>query len=118
MRNLFVSHSPLPGLGMTSLVLGTIGLIIVLLPVLGIPISALGLLFGITGFVVALFTPASSLRWSVAGIAMSALALGANLAIAYAPGGYLSERDVPRSWQSVPDRPYVPPPAHPTQGPV
>ena len=116
MRTLLSSHSPLPGLGMTSLVLGTIALILVFLPVLGVPLSAFGLLFGLLGFGVALFSSASSLRWSLAGIAMSALALAANLAIANAPAGYLPEPNVPKPWQPVPDRPHVPPPARPTDG--
>jgi hypothetical protein len=103
---------PIP-LGMTSLVLGTIALLLVFLPVLGIPISALGLLFGIAGLIGAWAGSGANPRWSLAGILMCAVALGVNVAVAYAPRGYLPERNVPRPWQPVPDRPYVPLPARP-----
>src|SRR5262249_49068868 len=114
MRSLFGPHSPLIGLGMTALVLGTIALLLNFLPVLGIPLSVLGLVFGILGLALALFTSASSLRWSAAGGAMCCLSLGVNLAIAYAPRGYLPPSKVAKNWQPVPDRPYVPPPARQT----
>jgi hypothetical protein len=98
---------------MTSLVLGVIGLMLFFLPILGIPISSFGLVFGVAGAVLALCTPASNLRWSLGGIGMCCLALGINLAILYAPEGYLPGRKVPQLWQTPPDRPYVPPPARP-----
>jgi hypothetical protein len=116
MRSLLGTHSPLIGLGMTSLVLGTIALLVNFLPVLGIPLAALGLVFGVVGFILALLTPASRLRWSAAGVAMCCLALAVNIAIAYAPAGYLPGRNVPRPWQPEPDRPYVPPPARQIDG--
>jgi hypothetical protein len=107
-------HSPPVGLGMSSLVIGTIGLMLFFLPVLGIPITAFGLLFGLLGVLTALFGRAGGgarLRWTLAGIAVSCLGLAVNIAIAYAPAGYLPGRDVPQMWQLPPDRPYVPPPA-------
>jgi hypothetical protein len=110
MRILFGPHSPLPALGMTSLVLGTIALVLAFLPVLGIPISALGLLCGVLGFVAVLLGGGATLRWSLAGVAVCSLALAVNLALAYAPADYLPGRSVPKPWQPVPDRPYVPPP--------
>jgi hypothetical protein len=79
--------------------------------VLGIPISACGLLFGILGSFVSLGTLGVRLRWSLAGLALSAVALGINIAIAYAPSGYQHEREVPKAWQPPPGRPYVPPPS-------
>ncbi len=111
MRNPFDAEGPLPALGMTSLVLGVIALLLAFLPILGIPLSAFGLLFGFLGFLAALVARGTSLRWSVGGLAASCLALAVNLAIAYAPEGYLPGRKVPRPWQPVSDRPYVPPPA-------
>jgi ABC-type Fe3+-siderophore transport system permease subunit len=115
MNSLPEVHSPPMELGMSSLVLGTIGLMLFFLPVLGIPISAFGLLFGLLGLVAALFWSkgggGARLRWTLAGIAVSFLGLAVNIAIAYAPAGYLPGRDVPQLWQSPPDRPYVPPPA-------
>src|SRR5690348_7694324 len=110
MSQLTASRSPLIGLGMASTVLGVVGLMLFILPILGIPISAFGLCFGILGFVLAPISGAR-LRWSAAGIAVSLLALAVNLAIYYAPEAYLPGRNVPLLWQPAPDRPYVPPPA-------
>src|SRR5579859_6285592 len=100
-------------LGVTSCVLGFIGLLLFFLPILGIPISLSGLAIGLIALVLAFFGPFSSMRWSLAGIAVSLLALGVNLAIDAAPAGYLPTRKVPKSWQTPPERPYVPPPARP-----
>lgn len=97
------------GLGITSFVLGMIGFTLFFLPILGAPISAIGLVFGIIGCF-AEATVRGSLRWAVAGVFLSALALGTNVAIAYSPEGY----EHPPAGQTpalVPDRPYVPPPA-------
>ncbi len=98
------------GLGMSSLVLAFVALLVFFMPILGIQISVLALAFGILGLIVSPWTTGPSLRWSLGGIAASCLALGVNLAIAYAPQGYLPDRDVPAPWRTVPDRPYVPPP--------
>jgi hypothetical protein len=104
---------PLLALGMLSLVLGTIGLLLFFLPVLGVPVSAFALLVGVLATVLAPFGVGGTLRWALAGLVMSAAALAVNLAIAYAPGGYLPDPHVLPPWQRVPDRPYVPPPAPP-----
>jgi hypothetical protein len=101
------------GLGMCSLVLGTVGLLLSFLPVLGLPISVFGLFFGILGLIAALFFGGDTLRWSAAGILLSSTALVANVALTYAPSGYLPGREVPKSWQSPPSRVYIPPPAKP-----
>jgi hypothetical protein len=63
--------------------------------------------------VLALLGGWASLRWSVAGIALSGLALTVSFAIAQAPAGYLPSRVIPLDTQPVPDRLYVPPPARP-----
>ncbi len=101
-------------LGMLSLVLGTTALLLFFLPILGVPIGAIALLVGVLGIVLALFGVGGRLRWAVIGTAMSAVALGVNVAIYSAPGGYLPapHRQQPY-WQRAPDRPYVPPPARP-----
>ncbi len=101
------------GVGLTSVILGTVGVLLFALPILSIPLGAIGLLFGLSGFVLALLSGWTSLRWSVAGIAISALALGVSIAIAHAPAGYLPTRPAPLETQPVPDRPYIPPPARP-----
>src|SRR5262249_15332490 len=103
--------SPLVGLGMSSLVLGVIALLLFFLPILGIPISACGLFFGLAGLGGALFVGGVSLRWSVGGIFFSGLALAINLALAYAPQDYLADRPPREPWRPAPDRPYVSPPA-------
>jgi hypothetical protein len=111
MPDLLGTYRPVIGLGMLAVVLGTIALILFFMPVLGVPISSLGLLCGLVGFLCALFVPGEGLRWSVAGVAMSSLALLVNVAMTYAPAGYLPTPNPPPPWQPVPDRPYVPPPA-------
>ena len=111
MRSLFGPHSPLPALGITSLVLGVVAMVLAFMPVLGVSIGAFGLLCGILGFLAALFARTTSLRWSLLGMAVCVLALGTNFAIYYAPVGYLSDGKAPKLWQPAPDRPYVSPPA-------
>jgi len=110
MNSLPTTHRPPVGFGMTSLVIGTVGLMLSVFPVLGMPLSAFGLLCGVIGLFLALPSGGFELRWSLAGIAICAAVLAINIAIAYAPAGYLPRPDVPQYWQQVPDRPYVPPP--------
>jgi hypothetical protein len=98
---------------MLSLVLGTTALIFFFMPILGIPTSALGLLFGVVGVCASLATRGVRLRWSMLGCAMCTLALSINLLVNYAPGRHLPPPRIPRMWQSVPDRPAIPPPAKP-----
>jgi hypothetical protein len=116
MRHFLETYRPGVGLGMASAVLAVIAMLLAFLPVLGIPISLLGLGFGLVGFVAALFHGGAMMRWSLAGLAGCCLALAINLAIYYAPEGYLPGRKAPQLWQPVPDRPYVPPPALPLDG--
>lgn len=110
-----VAHTEnrLYGLGMISLALGSVGMLLFFLPILGMPLSLFGLLFGIAGVIMAAVGGRSSLRWSILGIALCLLAGVMNVAIAYAPAGYAPQRTVPRLWLTPPDRPYVPPPAPP-----
>jgi hypothetical protein len=96
---------------MTSLVLGTVGVLLSFLPILGLPISAFGVLFGILGLIGVLLGGGAALRWSVAGLILSALALAINVALFYAPSTNLMDREVPKRPQLVSDRPFVPPPA-------
>jgi hypothetical protein len=112
MDNLPEADVPPTGLGMASLVLGVIGLLLFFFPILGLPLGACGGFFGLIGIVTtAGFGKGGSLRWTLAGFATSVLAVLVNLAILYAPAGYLPQREVPKLWQSVSDTPYVPPPA-------
>jgi len=111
MRSVMEEYRPLIGLGMTSLVLGTIALFLAFLPVLGIPLSFFGILFGSIAIIGGIWRRGLVLRWGLGGTALSCLALGANLALSYAPSNYVPDPRVPPPWQPVPDRPYVSPPA-------
>jgi hypothetical protein len=108
-----LTHQPPFAPGIISLALGTVGLLLFFLPILGGPISAFGLLFGLVGIVVSASTGGVRLRWSLLGSTLSALALTINLAIYFAPGGVLPPFTSRPLWQEVPDRPFVSPPARP-----
>jgi len=97
------------GLGLASTVLGTIGLLLFFLPILGIPISGAGLVLGFLSFL------GSRFKGSAVGIAVCTLALAINLAIAYSPAGSMNRsmnnRSAMEAWPTKPYQPYVPPPA-------
>lgn len=101
------------GLGLTSVILGSIGLVLFIVPVIGIPISVAGLLVGMMGILVAFLGGTASLRLSVAGIVLSGCGSVIIWAIALAPGGYFRPRAVFPSLPPSIERPYVPPPAAP-----
>ncbi len=107
------SSDPPAGMGLTSVILGSVGVLLFFMPVLGIPLGAVGLAFGIVGLLMAILGGWTGLRWSVAGVVVCGLALGIGIAIALAPAGLLRSANGPPVEQSVPDRPYVPPPARP-----
>src|SRR4051812_39133988 len=96
---------------MASLVLGVIALLLSALPVLGVPLSLFGLAFGLFGILLALFGLGPRLRTSLGGVVACLTALLLNLAIAYAPSGYLPEPRAREGWNPPPDRPSAPPPA-------
>ena len=100
-----------PAVGLTSFVLGMIGMILFFLPILGAPISGIGAITGAVGCYVAGGTNRAHLRWAVAGVVLSCLALSVNLALASSPAGYQSSPTGPPD-EPVPDTPYVPPPDH------
>jgi hypothetical protein len=102
-------HATWNGLGMAALVLGMIGLVLFFLPILGIPVSACGLVCGVAGCCGAV--AGLSLRWSLGGVALCSLALLVNFAIYYAPAGYLQPHTAPGAWNPVSDRPWVSPPS-------
>ena len=101
---------PPAAFGVAAFILGAIGFLLFFLPILGAPISALGLIAGIVGCIVAGATSRGNLRWALAGFVVSGLALGINLAINYAPRGYSQSPTGPPK-ETVPDRPYVSPPS-------
>lgn len=100
-------------LGMLSMVLGVIGMLLFFMPILGVPLSAIALLFGLIGLVMTLLPGGRGLRHSLQGCAIATLALAINLSLAYGPEGYLPPPSVPPPWQSVPNRPFIPPPSNP-----
>jgi hypothetical protein len=113
MSTLSPLSDPPVGTGLTSVLLGSVGVLLFFMPVLGIPLGAVGLAFGILGLLMAVCGGWTSLRWSVVGIVVSGLALGIGIAIALAPAGVLPNPKGPPVRQSMPDQPYVPPPARP-----
>jgi hypothetical protein len=92
-------------------VLGAVGLMLFIMPILAIPISGCGAIVGLCGIAAGVARLRMDFRLSIAGVALCALALAIDLAIQYAPGGYLGRPDDPQ--MHVPDsgRRYVPPPA-------
>lgn len=102
---------PLLGMGLVSLVLGTVGLLLFFLPILSLPIAAFGLAFGMIGLCAALLGK-GNLRWCVGGIALSCLAIGIDLAIMLAASAfYLPQPGEQKLWQSNPEKHFVSPPA-------
>jgi hypothetical protein len=104
------THNPPAAPGMVSLVLGVIAMLLFFLPILGLPISVLGLLFGLIGFESSLRAGGLRLRWCLLGCAACTLALAINIGIVYAPGGYAEPPVVPEPWQRIPGSPTVAPP--------
>lgn len=111
-KSSYLQNPPLI-LGLISVVLGTVGLLMFFMPILGIPLSEAALLLSLVGLAFAPLGTWPGIRWSIRGIALSALALAVGLAIAQAPSGSLPSRWIPLDTQRVPDRPYIPPPARP-----
>jgi hypothetical protein len=105
------SQRPPIGLGMLSVVLGTTGGILVILPIVGLPLSALGVLMGLVGVVVALAGGRTRLRSCVLGTSLCVLSLVVNLAVWYAPEPHAPNQKA--MWREGQDRPWVPPPASP-----
>jgi hypothetical protein len=104
-------RAPMLSFSMTSLVLGFLSTLVFFMPVLGIPIALSGIVCGIIGICFALRSREYSMRWGLAGLGLSLLALGMLLALYYAPEGYLMRHRMPRRWEPPADRPYVAPPA-------
>jgi hypothetical protein len=86
----------LTGLGVASLVLGNIGLMLFVFPVLGLPISVIGLVLGIVAISVPATRRGRDLRYCFYGILLSGAALSVNIAIAMGPSGLASRLERPR----------------------
>ncbi|HEY2415175.1 MAG TPA: hypothetical protein VGI40_23225 [Pirellulaceae bacterium] len=107
------THREIPplGLGLASVVLGAIGLMLFVLPILAIPISACGLLAGICEIALAGFLKTIDSRLALAGAVVCALGISVELAIAYAPSGDWGQPADPSTPSPAMPRPYVAPPA-------
>jgi hypothetical protein len=108
--------APPLALGLMSIVLGMIGAALFFLPILGMPISACGIVVGLAGMLRAAFGDRSEARASIVGFAVSCAALAMVFAIDYAPIGYEPSDAVPRLWQTPAGPAYVPPPMTPGAG--
>ncbi len=106
-------HRQIPplSLGLASTVLGAVGLMLFVLPILSIPISVCGMLAGICGTVLAIVRRSSDVRLVIPGAALCLVALSIDIAVAYAPGGYTVRPAQPATDSPRIPRPYVPPPA-------
>ncbi len=98
---------------MSSVTLGAIGLCLFIVPIISIPVGAAGVVVGIAGILASYIGTSTSLRLSVAGTFLSAVALGVVWAIAGCTGGYFTPRTIFPSLIPNIERPYVPPPAKP-----
>jgi len=114
----FDLSGPLPpaALGLAGLVLGTIGMLLFVFPVLAVPIGASGACLAIAGMFRAARGDqrrADRFRESIAGLCVSIVAMSIGLAIHFAPVGEAPRHDVPELWQNPEPPPYVAPPARP-----
>ena len=100
-----------PNLGMSSLVIGLIGLALFFMPIMGIPLGLIGVVCGVVGLGATMLVKGVSPRWSLEGIVVSGVALAANYFIASAPDSELPSRNVPKQWQPATDKPFVAPPS-------
>jgi len=104
---------PPVALGMASTVLGTIGLALSILPILGISVAFWGLVVGAVGMLRAAFFQPQELRWALVGCVVSAWAVAIGLTLAFTPISS-SHINVHEPAASVPvGRPFTAPPATP-----
>ncbi len=113
MSNTAQTHQPSIGLGVTAVALGAVGLLLLFLPVLSVPLSVLGLAFGLGGLWAGFVGGPRVLRWAIGGTLVSAIALALSLAIVYAPAGLLAPRNPAVQIPGPPEPHYVSPPARP-----
>jgi hypothetical protein len=99
--------------GIAAVCLGTIGLMLFILPILSIPISGFGLLAGAWGAIRGRSGERVALRWSLIGCVLCISVMVIGVILIHAPLGELPSRAVPPQYPKPPDRPYVSPPANP-----
>lgn len=99
--------------GVAAVCLGTISLLLFILPILSIPISTIGFLAGAWGVCRGRSREMVALRWSLIGCVLCVSVLAIGVVLINAPVGELPSRAVPPQYPKSPDRPYVSPPANP-----
>jgi hypothetical protein len=99
-------------LGLASLALGAVGLLLFFMPILGIPIAAIGLLLGLVVLLGTAFGARWGLRWGVLGTALCVIALVVDILAAVAPESVVPDRRQQENWRP-PLVHYVSPPAEP-----
>ncbi|HEX3871800.1 MAG TPA: hypothetical protein VHV77_15255 [Pirellulales bacterium] len=87
------------------------------LPILGTPLAVIGMIAGSASLIYAVARTPDALRWPVMGVLVCSVAITVNLAIAYAPLGYIHKRTA-RSPRPIPVKAYVAPPASTNWMPV
>lgn len=100
--------------GIASTCLGSIALVLCLLPILSIPFSACGMLAGLGGIVRGIYGGKFGLRWSIIGSALCASVLLIGIILVNAPVGEIPGHVIPHQDWASPDQPFVAPPAAPT----
>ncbi|HEX4132698.1 MAG TPA: hypothetical protein VHZ24_21875 [Pirellulales bacterium] len=108
-------HESRLAIGLAGPVLASIGLMLFFLPILSIPLGAIGLLLSLVAIALLARRADVALRWALIGLVVSSLALGTAVAVNFDAIGEEPGRQVPAPWQPVPDRPTVSPPARSMQ---
>lgn len=100
------------GLGAVALALGVIGGLLCIFPILGMPISTVGLIAGVVGLLVVRGRGGPGLRLCIAGISVAFLALILNLIIYAGPHGLVRQLEIPPKmpYRASPGAPESPPP--------
>jgi len=96
---------------LASVVLGAVGFMLSILPILAIPISGCGLILGACGLAAASRGKTVDLQLSIVGAAACSASLAVAVVINFAPGGYFRfPADVPRT-SPLRRGPFIAPPA-------
>ncbi len=116
-----IHYDPADRFTLTSLLLGTIGLLLFILPILSVPLASVGFAFGAVGLGVALVLGPrnwSRLRWPLGALTVSAVTILVGVMIGYAPIAEPTESRTETGamlmdWQPLTPRGYIPPPRLP-----
>ncbi len=101
------SNDPPLGVAATSVVLGTVAVLLFFLPILSIPLGGCGVLFALAGIAWSRRGDKRSLRWSVAGLLVAGAAVCVGIAIDKAPADRPRTPSIPLHLQHTHTQPYV-----------